>query len=112
MKAKIFCRVTAKGVHTFYLLADKKEYYLFRQNYRKNNREFFMNGKLLSEVLNGNVHSHATRKTIDKLLPAIRYIEKEYHIAVLNKTKHKDDIKYQSFKRKKFEEQDYDFEAA
>ena len=113
MKAKIYCKATSKGIHTFYLSVDKKEYFLFKQNYRKSNREFFMNGKFLTEILNAtNVHSHATRKTIEKLLPAINYIEKEYDIAVLEKTKRKDDKKRNYFKRKKFMFIDLDTEAA
>ena len=108
MKAKIICRTTAKRVHTFYLVVDKQEYYLFRQNYRKSNREFFLNGKMLTEVLSGNIHGYATHKTIEKLLPAIRYIEKEYNIAVLDKTKRKDDRKYQAYRHKKLEGSDYD----
>ena len=113
MKAKISYKATSKGIHTFYLSVDKKEYFLFKQNYRKSNREFFMNGKFLTEILNAtNVHSHATRKTIEKLLPAIRYIEKEYGIAVLEKTKRKDDINRNQFKRKRFAFIGFDTEVA
>ena len=113
MKAKIYCKATLKGIHTFYLSVDKKEYFLFKQNYRKSNREFFLNGKVLSEVISAtDVRSHATRKTIEKLLPAIKYIEKEYGIAVLERTMRKDDKKRNTFKRKKFMFIDLDTEVA
>ena len=113
MKAKIYCKATSKGIHTFYLSVDKKEYLLFSQNYRKSNREFFLNGKVLSEVLSAtDVRSHATRKTIEKLLPAIKYIEKEYGIAVLERTMRKDDKMRNAFKRKKFMFIDLDTEVA
>ena len=31
----IYCEPTARGVHTFFLVVNGKEYYLFSQNYRK-----------------------------------------------------------------------------
>lgn len=31
MKPQIYCKATAKGEHSFYLLVEGQEYYLFRQ---------------------------------------------------------------------------------
>ena len=35
MKTTIYCRPTAKGVHSFYLMVGTEEFFLFSQAYRK-----------------------------------------------------------------------------
>ena len=41
---KIYCKATAKGVHSFFPTAEGNEYYLFSQNYRKGVQEYFGRG--------------------------------------------------------------------
>lgn len=88
MKAIIFCRTEAKGKHTFYVKTREDTYYLFQQDYRKTNNEYFKNGVSITDINNyGGVHSTSVRKTLDKLPIFIRYVEKEYGVAIYEKTK-------------------------
>ena len=88
MKTRIYCKTIAKGQQAFYLVADNKEYYLFTQNYRISVRDYFGFGISIQESTKySNVHSTAVRNTLDKLKAYIPYIEKEYGIAVMTKTK-------------------------
>ena len=91
MKASVFCTPTAKGVHSFYLTFEGKEYYLFQQNYRKGVQKFYSNGVSLNAALkitlaHGDV---AILRTMEKLPMYIKYVEKEYGIAVLEQTQKK-----------------------
>lgn len=52
MQAKIFCRTVAKGKQSFYVTVAGKRYYLFTQDYRVSNKEFFQNGVGISEINN------------------------------------------------------------
>lgn len=97
MKApKIYCEISydvvkEQAYHEFYVTADGKKYYLFKQEYRKGVREYFrQDGVTLDRALNNGYANSAVRRTIDKLPNYIRYIEKEYGIAILNKTKKKE----------------------
>lgn len=102
MKTSIYCKVIAKGQQAFYLDTGNREYLLFIRNYRKSNCEFFGRGQELTRALStSGVHSRATLKTIERLLPAIRYIEKTYDISVLNSTVKKSVKKKQQYKRHK-----------
>lgn len=99
---KIYCRTTSKGKQTFYLNTGKTDYYLFMQDYRASNKQHFAKGQPLNDALDmKGVHSTATRKTIEKLLPAIRYVEKEYGITVLNGSD-KTNKKRAPYKRERF----------
>lgn len=103
MKTSVYCKTISKGTQAFYLSANGEDYLLFVQSFRWSNKEYFANGKPLSVALStSGVHSTATMKTIEKLRPAIRYIEKEYEIAVLNRTLKKGDKKKASYNRQKF----------
>lgn len=68
MKATIYCKVTQQGV-----------------------QEFFGYGVSLAQALDFSKSKKdtAVMKTMDKLPMYIKYIEKEYEIAVLNQTKKK-----------------------
>ena len=103
MKTSVYCKTIAKGKQAFYLSAGGKEYSLFVQSYRVSNREFFGHGQVLDRALDTRgIHSYATLKTIEKLRPAIKYIEKEYGIAVLDGTLKKDNKKRAPYNRRKF----------
>lgn len=100
MKTTIYCIVSDKGIHSFYLKQNNKRYFLFSQNYRKSVHNYFKNGVSLEESLNFNrtKHDNALIRTMEKLPSYIKYIEKEYQIAVYEKTKKKQN---QSFSHKK-----------
>ena len=95
MKAQIYCTVSDKGVHSFYLLQDNKRYFLFRQNYRKSVHAYFKQGVSLEEAISfKRIHGDgALAHTMEKLPAYIKYIEKEYQISVYNKTKEKQEKK-------------------
>lgn len=115
MQAKIYCRTVAKGKQSFYVMVNGKRYFLFTQDYRKSNKEFFQNGVGISKINHyGNVHSTAVRKTLDKLPSYIRYIEKEYGVAIYDKTQNalKLQKKQKAYKREKFLWRLVDWEVA
>lgn len=102
MKTEIYCKTIVGGKQEFNLLVGQESYLLFIQSYRASNRDYFENGKPLTSALDiTNVRSWATRKTIEKLLPAIKYIEKEYGIAILERTLKKESKKKTSYNRSK-----------
>lgn len=114
MQATVFCKTTAKGRQTFYVAMGSGKYVLFTQDYRVSNKEFFANGVSVNELFNySNVHSTAVKKTLDKLPSYLRYIEKEYGVAVFEKTKKRLEIKSKNaYKRQAFRWQDFDWEVA
>ena len=78
-----------KGKTQFFLDHNGNTYYLFQQPYRKSVCAFFERGVVLNDVFN---YSRAKRnprivKTISKLPYSTHYIESEYGIAVLERTK-------------------------
>ena len=90
MKAKIYCKTTQKGIHSFYLLQEGNEYFLFSQKYRKGVQEYFGRGGVYFDQSRNYAKSHndaAIIRTMNKLPIYIKYIEKEYEIAVFNQTK-------------------------
>ncbi len=89
----VFCKSVAKGRQAFYLKTGNKNYFLFEQDFRKGNKEFFQNGYSFYDGISyKNVHNTAVRNTLEKILPYISYIEKEYGISVLKKTQNKNRI--------------------
>jgi hypothetical protein len=91
MKATIFCRTTDKGVHTFYARVNGRNYYLFRQDYRRGVNEYFHAGVMVNKALNfgRSKNDTAIQKTMTKLPTYIKYVEKEYGISILDKTQKK-----------------------
>ena len=90
MKTTVYCTAD-KGIHTFYLVTDQGEYFLFNQDFRKGVHEYFGDGVRLDRALDHS-KSHrdtAISKTMSKLPMYIKYIEKEYSIAVLKQTQKK-----------------------
>lgn len=88
MKAKIYCKTIAKGRQAFYVELDGKDYFLFEQDYRVSNKNFFRKGVMM-DALNdySKTTSHSVKRTLDKLPSYIRYIEKEFDLAIYDKTK-------------------------
>ena len=88
MKTFISCKATAKGVHSFYMTFGGEDFFLFNQNYRRGVEEFYANGVELNQAMRISLahHDSAIIRTMEKLPSYIKYIEKEYGIAVLNQT--------------------------
>ena len=78
-----------KGKTQFFLDHNGNTYYLFQQPYRKSVCAFFERGVVLNDVFNYPRAKRNPRivKTISKLPYSIHYIESEYGIAVLERTK-------------------------
>lgn len=91
MRNMIYCEPTERGVHSFFLVANGKEYYLFSQNYYKGVHLYYSNGVPLTQAFNySKTHNDfALMRTMSKLPKYIKYVEKEYGIQVLEKTKKK-----------------------
>ena len=89
MRTEIYCKPIEKGFHSFYLVIGTEEFFLFSQAYRKGVEKYYCSGVLLDEAIN---HSKAHKdsaitRTMNKIPMYIRYIEKEYDLEVLEKTK-------------------------
>lgn len=91
MMTTIYCEQTERGVHSFFMVNDGYEYYLFSQNYRKGVQEYYSRGVSLNESINySRAHKDsAIEHTMSKIPMYVKYIEKEYGIEVLEKTKKK-----------------------
>ena len=90
MKNYIYCTTTAKGEQTFYLIAQGTKYFLFVQAYRRSNKEVFEQGISLFDLRKLKKHcSYSVRHTATKLPAQIHYLEKEFGISVMEKTKRK-----------------------
>ena len=114
MKPKIYCRTVAKGRQAFYVNVNGKDYFLFEQDYRVSNKEFFRHGVTVQGISNySNVHSAAVKKTMDKLPSYLYYIEKESGLCIYQKTKNKlQSCKKKAYKRTNFRWQDYNWVEA
>lgn len=88
----IICRNTAtKGVISFYIEDRSKSYFLFQQKFRHSTYNFYKKGIPVSQAFSyKKTHNDKAIEQVIRRLPAqIAYAEKEYNIAVLNKTKMK-----------------------
>ena len=114
MQAKVTCKTTAKDTQTFYVNVNGKEYFLFEQEYRISVKKHFRKGMTINQINDySNVTSNAVKRTLEKLPSYIRYIEKEYDIAIYEKTKKKIERKRNKpYKREQFRWQDYAWEVA
>lgn len=101
MKTKIYCKTTARDTHSFYLDHQGQRYFLFTQKYRRGVHGYYGKGVPLGEALNfAKAHKDgAIIRTMEKLPMYIKYLEKEYSIEVLEKTK-KRNQKSSSYSRK------------
>ena len=91
MKAIIYCRRNDRGKHDFFLRTKVEDIYLFTQDYRKGVHAYFSKGVYLEHACDHtrSRHDTAIMKTMEKIPSFIRYVEKEYGIEVLEKTKKK-----------------------
>ncbi|MBE5737511.1 MAG: hypothetical protein E7348_03830 [Clostridiales bacterium] len=90
MKARIFCKTTNKNEQSFYMKANGKEYFLFKQTYRNSNKKVFAKGVLIDDLKKiSKHHSTSVRAVVKKLPYYLHYIENEYGITIYNKTEQK-----------------------
>ncbi|MBR4344696.1 MAG: hypothetical protein IKP88_18675 [Lachnospiraceae bacterium] len=89
MKSMILSRVDVSGFHTLYLVAENKEYYLFRQAYRRGVADYYRKGVTVDAAINYSKakYDNSVIHTMSKLLSHIRYVEKESGIVVLDRTR-------------------------
>lgn len=89
MKARIICKNSKRGVHSFYLLYGKEELFLFEQHYRKGVQRYYGESKTLDAAFDSKrAHSdHAILRTMEKLFTQVKRIEKQNGFAVLEQTK-------------------------
>lgn len=90
MKNYIYCTTTAKGEQTFYLAVQGTKYFLFVQAFRRSNKDVFEQGVSLFDLrkLKKNC-SFSVRHTAEKIPAYIRYVEQEYGVFVMEKTRRK-----------------------
>ena len=84
----IYCKPTAKGVHSFYVRhTDGNDYYLFSQPYRQGVSSYFRNCVSLDNALDKGKarHDTAVLRTMEKLPMYLRYVEKEQGIKIFRK---------------------------
>ena len=89
MTTKISCKTTAKGIQSFYLECNDGKFFLFSQNYRKGVKEYYGPTGIALKValdVSRSKGDTAVIRTMRKLIPYIKYVEKEYDIVVLDKT--------------------------
>lgn len=91
MKASVYCLTTGKGVQSFYLEVCKETHYLFSQHYRRGVSDYFRHGVHLDAAVDFSRagRNFAILNTMRKLFSYIKYIEKEFGIAVLRQTARK-----------------------
>ncbi|MCR5742289.1 MAG: hypothetical protein K6F92_00970 [Lachnospiraceae bacterium] len=89
MKDRIYCTDQRHGIHSFYLQTAEGSYYLFSQDFRQGVHRFYNRGVTLNEALDFyRAHGdNAIMKTMRKLPLYIKYVEKEFEIAVMEQTK-------------------------
>ena len=88
MKTKIYCKTQEKGVHTFYLDQGDEVYYLFSQNYRKGVNKYYGCPISLDEAIDCSraKRDSAILRTMEKITTSVRYLEKQYNIAIYKKS--------------------------
>lgn len=91
MKTMIYCEPTDRGVHSFFMSNNGREYYLFSQAYRKGVDEYYGKGVLFCDAMKySKAHNDsAIIRTMSKIPMYVRYIEQEYGIEILDRTKKK-----------------------
>ena len=86
----IICKDSkTKGIINFYAEDKTGSYFLFQQKFRHSTYEFYKNGVPMSRAFSHKkTHDDKAIACVIKKLPAqIAYAEKEYGIAILNKSK-------------------------
>ncbi len=115
MNAKIYCKTVTKGRQAFYVNTNGKNYFLFEQDFRASNKEFFRKGYYLTDKVDySKTTSTAVRNTLSKIPIYVKYIETEYGVAIYKKTKVKSltNKNKKHYKREPFLWQQFDWTVA
>lgn len=88
MNSIIKCNENRRGQHNFYINYAGKDYYLFSQDYHDGVNKYFSKGVSIHNIFDTkrNIKDHCVMKTVSKMKPYIRYIEKEYDLMILKET--------------------------
>lgn len=87
----ISCKENSRGRLSFYLTAKDENYFLFYQKYKTGVNKLFSAGMRLDEAIDFSraKGDFAVLHTMEKLPSYIRYIEREYDVAIFHKTEKK-----------------------
>lgn len=88
----IICKNSdTKGIITFYAENKEESYFLFQQKFRRSSYEFYKKGIRMTQAFSyKRTHRDKAIQNVIRRLPAqIAYIEKEYSISILDKTRKK-----------------------
>ena len=84
----VFCTQPVHGTLYFYVLTGREEHYLFGQSFRPSLWKRYRYGVLLDDALDWAKGRYpADRKVSEKLFKMIPYIEKEYGVSLLRKSR-------------------------
>lgn len=85
----IICKSSEGGTHNFYLVVGTTEYFLFNEGYKKSVYDYYSKGVRLKDASNYSKSKRnvALMKTMSKIPVYVRYLEKEYDLEILEKTK-------------------------
>lgn len=89
MKPVIYCEVTRSGIHSFFIISDNKNYYMFSQEYRSSVHDYYSKRPSLEKAIDFSKAQKDTDviRTMYKIPMYIKYLEKEYEIEVLDRSK-------------------------
>ena len=84
----IYCKTTAKGLHSFYLKNNGADYFLFHQEYRKGVNDYYKNGVCIEKATDHSKsnHDNALLRTMSKIFMYVKFAEKEYGFEALKQT--------------------------
>lgn len=84
----VFCTQPVRGTLYFFVAQEGERYYLFGQPFRPSLWDRYRFGVRLDDALNwAKGRLPADRKVCEKLFKSIPYIEKEYGLALLRKSR-------------------------
>lgn len=87
MATTIFCKTTGKGQQTYYLDFCGENIFLFRSAFRRSNKDYFAGGRPLCDVLSAKRNCSASvRAAADRIVSALKYVEKLHGITVFDRT--------------------------
>ena len=89
IEATVYCKTDDKAQQHFYVCFKGDSYYLFSQDFRRGVQNYYENGVSIGKAIDCSraKFDSAITRTMRKILPHIRYVEKEYNLQILNRTK-------------------------
>lgn len=88
-KPKVYCTHDDYAFLNFYVKANDGDYFLFQQKYRSSLEDYYSKGVIIKDAINLSKakFNEGLTKVMHKLPTYIKYIEKEYGIQILDRTK-------------------------